>query len=321
MNSKHLITALVLLAGPLALAGPLQLQQVDASANWLVHLDMDQLRASQFGQLAREEIRSQNLESKLAAVAQIFSFHPIDDISDVTLYGQGPNKDLAVLILQGNFDPQALLALLQANASYEQIPHANRTVHSWIAEKGPDAGQRKFGIFYGEDLIAMGNTLETLQQATAVLDDTAPNCAALDPFALAEQDRSGAIVTLAAVGISEMALDRTRTPLLREVDRLSVMLGETEGLCYAHLICDAKDAQAALQINQIVQGMLAYGALAQDKCPALAVLASATRCYLTEKRVELIFEYNAPEAFAALKEVALKMHERRHQKQEEPPQQ
>jgi len=316
MNSKRLIMVMALLMGPVGMAGPLQLERIDASADWLAHIDMDQLRASKVGQLIRQEIRNRHLEKKLAAVAQVFSFHPIDDISDVTLYGQGADKEKAVLMLKGHFDAQALLNLLNANPSYEKIARANRTVHSWVADKGPDAGQRKYGLFYGEDLIVIANTIEALLQATAVLDGGPPNCAAKDPFALAEQDHTGTIMTLAAVGISEMTFNKTRSPLLNEVDRLSVMLGENDQQCYAHLVCDANSADAARQINQVVQGLLAYGTLAQSKCPKMALLARATKCYINDKRVELIVEYNAQDVFAGLKEIALKMRQRQQKKQE-----
>jgi len=100
-----IVTSVLVLEVPV-LAGPLDLEQVSGTASWVVHANQQQFRKTKTGQLVRTEMVNLGLEEHLTNFATIFSFHPIDDVRDVTLYGEGKDRKNAVVLIDGFFDKE-----------------------------------------------------------------------------------------------------------------------------------------------------------------------------------------------------------------------
>ncbi len=81
-----IVTSVLVVEGPV-LAGPLVIEQVSGSASWVVHANQQQFKKTQIGQLIRKEMVTLGIEENLSNFAMIFSFHPLDDVRDVTVYG------------------------------------------------------------------------------------------------------------------------------------------------------------------------------------------------------------------------------------------
>ena len=86
-------------AAPL-LAGDLQKTEVSPQANWVVHADYQAFRDSVIGKLVRAELKAQGVEEKSRDFATIFGFNPLEDLRDVTLYGNGQDREKAVILVE-----------------------------------------------------------------------------------------------------------------------------------------------------------------------------------------------------------------------------
>ncbi len=98
MKTRNTILCLFALTAPVR-AGELAPVEVPSSAEWLLHADLDAMRASETGKAIFAEIESKH-GGQLRSFKRMFSIHPVTDLRDVTLYGDG-KKDHAVALIDG----------------------------------------------------------------------------------------------------------------------------------------------------------------------------------------------------------------------------
>ena len=305
-RSMLTLMVVVLLSTAPVFAGPLNKQQVGATANWVVHVDYEQAVKSQIGQLVRLEMASLGIEEKLEDFATVFSFHPIDDVRDVTVYGNGPDREGGVVLIEGNFDPEKLLALVRLNEQYEEIEYGDITLHSWLHEhERSGSSQMMYGCLYNGDLVVMSAGLDAVTQAVDVLKGSASN-AASGVFDQAELNAQGAFFQAAANGVAEMAQEHGRAVAFGQTDTIGLAIGETEGTFYIDFGLLAKSDQAASSITKILEGIGALAALAGQEQPVLAEFVQRVQLSCLGNAVQIHFESDSESVFQFLKEQAEK---------------
>ena len=298
-----LIVSVLLAAVPVQ-GGPLLKSQVSADANWVVHVDYDLLNKTIIGQLIRAELASLGLEEKLQDFKTIFSFHPLDDVRNVTLYGSGDDREKAVVLIEGDFDQDTLVALVRMNAEYKEIEYGDVVVHSWVDENKKDpskAGQRMYGCVPKDDLVVMGAGLEALKQAVDVLNGSAAN-AADGVFDHAALETTGAFFQVAANGVGDVAEHQHHAALLKQTDKLGVVIGEVEGTFYVDLTLTAKSQEIAQNLKKVLEGMIAFLTLVGSEQPVLAELAKKLELSTAENIVAIHFESDSAAIISFLKE-------------------
>ncbi|MHC4556702.1 MAG: hypothetical protein ACYTFW_03840 [Planctomycetota bacterium] len=299
-----LIVGMLIIAGPV-LGGPLEKKQVVSSANWVVHADYEQFINTRIGQLIREELTKQGLDEKLKDFTALFGFHPLNDVRDVTIYGNGQDREKAVVLIEGRFDTDKLVSLVRMNPDYEEIGYGSIVVHSWIDENQRDAdsnvGQKMYGCMYKDDLVVMSAGLEAVKKAVDVFNGSTEN---VTNSTLSQRilDAKGAFFQVAANSVSQIVEQNQQTAVLRQTDELSLFIGETEGNFYIDLDLKAKSEQAAQNISKMLDGIIAFAALAEEEQPKLAELAKKLRFSCALNTVQIHFESNSQAVFEFLKE-------------------
>ena len=293
----------IFLAAAPVFAEALVKKQVSASANWLVHTDYEQFNNSKIGRLFRERLEELGVEEKLANFARIFSFHPLDDVRGVTIYGQGQGRKKAVALIEARFDKEVLLAFLRLNESHKEIEYGDHIVHSWLDQKKRDPnsiGKMTYGSFYNDKLIVMGADPDAVKLAIDVLDDSAENAEASGAFSQVKTQRSGVFLLAMVDGVSEMA-KQPHAAVLKQTDKLSLEAGEADGNVYIDFGLTACSEQAAENIEQIAEGLIALGTLAGQKQPKLAELAENLKLSRKRSNIQVNFESDAEMFFSLLK--------------------
>ena len=286
--------------------GPLAKEQVAASANWVVHLDMDQFNQSKLGQLIRNEMTEKGLEAKLLEFKQRFSFHPADDVQNITIYGQGKDKTKAVVLIQGNYDKQTLLGLVRLNESYKEIREGNLVIHSWVDENN---NEQMYGTFYDADQVLMGGSAEAVKLGVAVLNGQEKSAQEEGSFSLPATKGPGSIFLAAAKDVSTMA-NHKNALLLQQTDELTLVIGEANEKFYIDADLRAKTEEAAVAVGQMAQGLIAVGVLAGKNHPELAQMAASIGITVENNLVQVSFQMESEKIIAALK----KAWDREHQK-------
>ncbi|MBC8216895.1 MAG: hypothetical protein H8E73_00370 [Planctomycetes bacterium] len=301
-RSMLILMVVVLLSTVPVFAGPLNKQQVSATANWLAHLDYEQVTTSQIGQLVRQEMAKFGIEEKLEDFATVFSFHPIDDVRDVRVYGNGPAREEAVVMIEADFDQEKLLALVRLNEHYEEIEYGDITLNRWLHEDEKSGeSQMMYGCLCNGDLVVMSAGLDAVTQAVDVLKGTASN-AASGVFDQAELNARGAFLQVAANDVAQMAQEQGKGAGFGQTDAIGLAIGETEGTFYIYLGLLAKSEEAASNITKILEGIGALAALAGEEQPVLAAFVQRVQLSCQDNAVQIHFESDSELLFQFLKE-------------------
>lgn len=295
----------VLLAGASVLGGPIDKSQVSAGANWVAHVDTEQFNKSKIGQLIREELERIGVMEKLNDFATIFAFHPLNDVRDVTIYGNGKDREKAVVLVDGTFDKERLLALIGMNPEYGEIPYGDITLYKWLHEEKQGSEDSEshlmYGCFYTADMVVMSAGLEMVKNAVDVLKGTATN-AVSGVFSQAALDAKGAILQVAANAVGETVGDEPQAAALRQTKELGIVAGEADGKLYVNVRLTAKSEEAAENVKKMLDGMIAFLTLAGEEQPKLAELVQKVEVSRAQNTVEVHFESDSESLVKFLEE-------------------
>lgn len=287
-----IVTSVLVVEGPV-LAGPLVMSQVSGSASWVVHADQQQFKKTLTGQLIRKELVNLGIEENLSNFAMIFSFHPLDDVRDVTIYGTGKDREKVVVLIDGFFDKEKILPLLRMNPQYKETKYGDIILHEWFDENQKDPNQMMHGCFYKDDLIVMGAGLDAVKLAVDVLKGSAKNAAG-DTFNQAALNAKGAFFQAVGKRVGEMVGQDPEAAVFKQTDQLGLAIGEIEGKFYIDWRLTAKSEEVAQAITQMLEGILAFVSLPNEEQPKLAELAKKIKINCEVKTVKVKFE-SAPE--------------------------
>jgi hypothetical protein len=301
-----------LAAGATASAGPLKKEDIAANASWLIHLDVENLLATQLGGFVGREI----LDKKLAKPArQLKEQFGIDldwrDIQSLTAYGDDLPKDAkrtGVLIVKTEFDLAGTLDALIETIS-AQTPDAKALVRKVQAEPFAiyAANNDVFGAPAGRGTFLVSKSKEQLEQARQVLNGQDRGLSGASSFRSLAETANGFLVAAVA---DVFGLGSKLPPLakgLRDAEAGQVVAGEKDERVFLDLALDTKDAASATQIQQVVQGLIAMAALSQAESPDLQKLVQGARVEGRDKRVTLRVD-------VALADVIEKVGQRRKQR-------
>ncbi|HML76574.1 MAG TPA: hypothetical protein PKB02_18935 [Anaerohalosphaeraceae bacterium] len=285
-------------------ATPLDKTKVMKEATWAVHVDVDQFRQSVLGKEMINELTARGVMGKLDNFAKVFSFHPINDIQCVTLFGQDKDPQKAAAIIRGTCNPATLIAMVGMNPYYEKSEYGTYTIHSWIDDKkGPD-GPRQYGCFYNPTTLLMGMGKETLQQSLDVLDGKHANAAGNAMFNQFAEGSHGVMVSLFAEKTGETVNGIQEAAILQQTNRIALMFGEKNNASYVDILLQARNAAEATKIQQFVQGMLAMASLSvADKNPKLDQLISAVNSTCTDDVVRVQCNWDSKDLIALIKQL------------------
>lgn len=303
-----LIAGLCLAAGP-AFGAPLQKSEVNPSADWVAHLDAEAFRSSTLGKLVLAELKNQGLEQKLQDFSNIFSFNPLQDIRDITVYGTGQDRSNAVAVVEGKFDTQKLLSLIRLNSQYQEIPYKGSTLHRWRQEerKDPQAPsdqkgeQMMYGCICEGNRVVVGAGLQAVQRAV----DTLKGQATGTPSGLLNQiqpTQGTVFAQVAAAGVGKMAGQNPQAAMLQQTDSLALTLGETADKVFGRLSLKGQTAEVAENTTKMLQGLVAMIQFSANEQPRLAELAKNINISQADKTTEVRIEAPTQAIFQFIKE-------------------
>jgi hypothetical protein len=304
MKTSLLVLVAAGWTGFAALAGPLPIAQVDANAQWLLHLDLDAFRASQVGaKIARDRIE----EPMARAAAEIKQKLGVDfdwkRIHGVTAYGLAaarPGQDRGVLLLDTDLDVRAGL-----DAAIAKQPEGNLGRLRLI-----EAGDHPVYWVKDESYIALiasgpviaGKFEDDVRRARDVVLGSVPNLAARDPFGGYPAPGPGLVFYGATQGLAEGMPVPPKAEILKQADGLRLLVSETGGNLSLSLAMKTKTPEVAQQVRQVVQGLLALAALGQAGNPEVLEILAGLRVEGSERLVAVELAYPVTKALQKMDE-------------------
>jgi hypothetical protein len=285
-------------------AGELAANEVPAQANWVVHLNHEAFLGSRIGELIQGELKAQGADKQLESFATIFGFHPLNDVRDVTLYGLGQDQEKAVVLVDGRFDTDKLLAVVQMNPQHKEIPHHGVTIHRWLQEddkkEGKEATSRMmYGAIHEGRLVAMSAGLDAVKSAVDTLKS--PTAGAAAGLSERTSARDGAFFQVVGTGVGAMVGDEPKAALLRETEALTLTAGDNGGNVFIELALEGASMEVTENMTKMLEGMIALAKLAAQEQPKLAALAEQVRISSAGKTTQARFEADAQTVFDFLK--------------------
>lgn len=250
------------------LGDPLDRSQISSEAKWLIHLDLDALRKTQFGSAFFKKIQEDHLDKiQNDLVRDLGIKFNFNTLMSATAYGNKfdtePDKQ-GVLMIRTR-DPlkpviDGLIALHdgESNEEFDLVKTTEDQADFYSLNQEIQA------TFPQDNLLVMGKSRANIKQALRVIQGREKCLAGSDGF--------GGYPTLDPVffflGVAESFANNVNIPanakFLRQAEGGRVALGENDGQLYLNLALKTADAQTTTQIRQVIDGMLALLRLSQQ---------------------------------------------------------
>lgn len=299
---KTTLTLLLLAACTLqfpAYAGPVPAHQIPGEAQWLIHLDVESFRHSTTGaRLIQALVESRTME--FGDTVPVNFATVINGLDGITLFGtsiemdgEDPMAD-GVAILRGS--PQLIEVLQGAVAAAElEKPDAVRVI-----EESP----RRVLLFPGcihasivsDRVVAISKSNENLQTFFATLDGEHPNAG--ESNLLETLDAAGEEFFFAAVaeGINTIPSLPPQARVLQMTEGVTVRVGENGPLLNLDISLRTDRDETAVQVRQVLQGVVALASLAQVEYPELQRVLTSIKLASEGRNVRLDLSYPVAEA-------------------------
>lgn len=258
MKKFNLITLTLLAAAMPLFGGVPKVDLISADAKWGMHIDLDAIGESPIGQYILDNIKDEKHAQKLDAVAGTLGFDPRKDLSGLTVYGDGTEKN-AVALISGNFDPQKLINLAVLEDTYEKTVKGSYTIHS------TDQGKHdsKSMSFVGSNLIVFGQTPAIVGKALDVIDGKRPSAAANQEV----MDIMKTVDTpfiISHVNLAAIADLNPKAKMLKQGRTSTTVIGQTAERLRGTMVVTMQDEQTATNGMAMMNGLLAMAQMQQD---------------------------------------------------------
>jgi len=270
----------LLLITPLAQAGELVPARIPASAKWLLHADMEAMRDSETGKRVFAAVEADHGD-KLRAFKRMFSLHPIEDLSGVTLFGDGM-PDQAVALIEGKFDREHIEDVLKGAENHSTADHADTMIHSWR-----DNEVMQHAAFAEDGLLIFSRQERLLRQSLDVLKDGGAAPIADELFAA---NRGLALVDVRA-RLSEINLPADAARLLNKIRGMGMTAVEEDGRFAIRMSMETADEQDAGRVRRVLDGVFAFAEMEHPELEKMDIRGEMT---LTEEFPGLSVGLSAP---------------------------
>ncbi len=274
-------------------AGPLDLKQIAADAQWFVHSDTDQMRSSPVIEKSYQAMAEEwpdKLEGHMDSLHDDFGIDMQSGLHSITVYGKKLGKPTGVLIAHVDVNKEVLEGKLKEAAGYEATEHGKYTVHCFDSgEHGP-----MVLMFYAPTTLIVGRGAAEVSAAADVLDGKAPNLTAKKKSPLAAKVPADAMLVARAIGLSEADLP-VKSSLLKQSDAVSLSFGIKEDEVFLDGELVAKTADVAPLFQTVFNGSRDWALLQLGNDPAIAKLLNTFTLKVAGKKVIANWKASADE--------------------------
>lgn len=280
MIRKLTLAAMCLMVASPLMAAPLDKSQIPADAQWFIAVDVEGLVASKVGTAVIEEANKQGLDIMMDAAKGAIGFNPLKDLKTVTLYGTKFGADSGVIILEGKFDKDKIIRVLQLNKSFKQDKIGDHTIYEWLdtlkggqfgvsvshaggqptTDSKQPADMKRFGAFHGDNKAVVATSDTLLKAALELLDGKGESIAKKDDKGIP----SGKDAFVAAYVTNLEAADaKPEAAFLKKIAGGWFVMGEKDDAVFARLAVTARDEATGKDLGQVADGFVALLRLVQ----------------------------------------------------------
>jgi hypothetical protein len=290
-------------------AEPLDLKQVAADAKWVMHVDVDALRASAVVQKAYKKCLEMQKEAAqhMDKLPGMIGMDPRKDLHGITVYGKDLDKRKGVLIVHAGVNQQLLKEKAAKAPEHKMTKCGDYELHSW-AMKGPHGAQTITGAFFKPNVMVFGGSQEAVSDALSVLAGKSAGITGADA-PLAGRTLPGSVLVARAAAVDP----NTRCPVLKQADSFRIALGENQGQSFYRARVNMKSTEAVDQVKTITAGFRAVVSLNKNMAPEVLKLIDGLKVAGEGKTLSITWNAKADDVWTAIEKAAKKMGEHKWQ--------
>jgi hypothetical protein len=279
-----------LLTGELV-ASTLPKSLIPSEAEWVVHLDMEKFKSSHIGDLLIQEKKG-GIKKKARAFYKQTSIDLLKDVNGLTIYGLGKKKQQTVMCLNGTFDKEYLLNLLEDVDAHREISHGSHTIHKW--------NHSEYGLFVGENLVFLAWNETAIKTALDAVDGKNANISSSSLKSYADEIPGDAFFTALVKDISALAGYSSKAAILKKAGSGLITLTEKNEILNARIDTTAQTPKDAANMEQIIRGLMAMAQMQFEETYKELNLAESVRVSTNNNRVKIELTHPSEEIFQIL---------------------
>jgi hypothetical protein len=264
---KSAVVGGVLLGGLAATtAGTLQTRDVAGNSAWLIHLDCDALKKTEFGKFILDEIAKPETKQRFDKIQADFGVDLRKQLHGLTAYSSSKSKEDGVLLIYADFDPNTLINVVEKTKEHESTSRGKNTIHSWLDEKkaAKEGGNpRTYAAIHDGKLLIISGKEGPVAGALDVLDGAKPNLAQSKSVS-----RLGSANSSFLVGVAwklDLPNFDPAAAVFKESKVFWLSAGEANGKVDITLSLETADEETARQIESVGKGLVGLLGLQKDK--------------------------------------------------------
>ena len=290
-------------------------EEVSADAKWLLHLEASEFRASKVGSFIITEMLEKKLSQPVEELKRNLKLDLdldkiIGGINSITIYGtdyQSP-EDHAVLLVRTSPEIEKILVGFLAGMV---LAGTNGPVLVTQTQEGgvsfyavPDTAY--CAVLPGK-VIAIGRSREITEKAAKVLAGKAPALASGAAFGGFGDMKEAFFFLGVAEGFNAGNGLPPQAKLLQVADAGRIALGEDSTQVFLNLALRGKTPEVVVQMQEVMQGIIAIGSLSQPQDKDVAQLLQSIKVSTTDNFVNVRVDYPVARAIEQLAQVRDKM--------------
>jgi len=257
-------------------AAPLSKSQVPADSKWVMHLDMNQFASSQTCHiLAAGQGDAKRFQTMLNHYRTLLGIDPLKDITSLTLFGNEVTGNRGVALISGSLDSKQITQQFSTYPQYSTKKNGRLTIQTWSDKT---SGKPLWASFYNSRQLILASDEFSLLNSAWVLDGEKPNLAASKTSSLPFPSvQPGSFFTAVTKGYS--GTSPTQAMILRNTESANMQLAENSGLVDGAILLNADSPETAVQIQQILNGLMVSAGFTDAESPLakLAELSTISR--------------------------------------------
>jgi hypothetical protein len=308
MRVLGMAMAVVLGLATIGRAEPLALKQVAADAKWVMHVDVDALRASIVAQKAYRKCLEmhKDAEKMMDVACGVVGMDPRKDIHGITVYGKDTNKEHGVLIVHADVNQKLLLGIVAKAPDHKMIAYGSYELHSWTHKCWKKESRTVVGAFYKANIMVFAGCGDAVKAALDVLDGKSAAITGRES-PLAGRTLPGSIL----VGRASAIDPNTRCPVLKQAESFRIALGEDKGESFYRARVVMKSTAAVEQVKAIAEGFRAMVSLQHGSDAQTMKLVNGLKVNSEDKKLSIRWSASAADVWAVIEKAAKKWAEQR----------
>jgi len=291
---------------PLPAGDELKRERLPADVDFVMHFDFEGFKQTELWKEVSTDLDQAELKADLGDLDDLrtrFGIDPLTDVRAVTLFKVKSEEDPTVVLFSTTDKIDAALKNFQKEPGYARLNEGGIELHTW---KTDDDGKDETVCAYvhsganGERVVVLASNKESALRSARVLRGEAPNHANAGTL-LSITPAHGSFLYVAAAEIPHLDEFTPASQVFGLAHGIQVDLGEAGGFLRGHMGVTTKSPQDALDVSNVVNGLMSIVRLAGAEAGEALELLNGLRLNTRGSEVSVDFEFGVRRLVEILK--------------------